>query len=388
MASDSAENTYIVGTGVPFLSKKDMTRPIEHAGLKPTSQTVASPSLPANTGTEVHASAEATAVQATAAKHEVPLVYQSAAMDDLVKNTIEFAKSSATVLLTGESGTGKEMFAKLVHANSRRADKRFVRVNCAALSESLLESEFFGHERGAFTGAVERRIGRFEWADGGTILLDEVSEIPIQLQAKLLRVLEENEFQRVGSNQDRLTNVRVVATSNRDLQAEVQAGRFRNDLYHRLNVLQVEIPPLRERTEDIPVLTNLFVAMFKHEGQFRIREVSPSAMEKLTSYSWPGNVRQLRNVIHRGCVAARSSTITPGDLPQFKEPSKTLPSWLMELDLAEIERHVILANLNRFNGNKTRTAKHLSVTPRTLSNKMKLYREKGLLQSDGTKENQ
>ena len=378
MASDSAENTYFTGTGVPFLSRKNGPRPIEHAGLLADNQ---SP----ETRTPVQHDGDSSTVEPAdppLERREVPLVYQSQVMDDLVKNTIEFAKSSATVLLTGESGTGKEMFAKLVHSNSRRAAKRFVRVNCAALSESLLESEFFGHERGAFTGAVERRIGRFEWADGGTILLDEVSEIPIQLQAKLLRVLEENEFQRVGSNQDRLTNVRVVATSNRDLQAEVQAGRFRNDLYHRLNVLQVEIPALRERTDDIPALVELFIEMFRNEGQYRIREISNPAMEKLVSYSWPGNVRQLRNVIHRACVAARSHQITPADFPKFKESTRSLPSWLMELDLAEIERHVILANLNRFQGNKTRTARHLSVTPRTLSNKMKLYREKGLLRSD------
>ncbi len=387
MASDSAENTYYVGTGVPFFSKKEVPRPPGHTGLPANSDPRVHSNNPSGREPDYSQMAQSPAQQQSS-KNEVPLVYQSAVMDELVKNTIEFAKSSATVLLTGESGTGKEMFAKLVHAHSRRADKRFVRVNCAALSESLLESEFFGHERGAFTGAVERRIGRFEWADGGTILLDEVSEIPIQLQAKLLRVLEENEFQRVGSNQDRLTNVRVVATSNRDLQIEVQSGRFRNDLYHRLNVLQIEIPPLRERTEDIPVLVDLFVRMFRNEGQYCIRDVAPSAMEKLSAYSWPGNVRQLRNVIHRGCVAARSHTITSSDLPQFKEPTKSLPSWLMELDLAEIERHVILSNLNRFNGNKTRTAKHLSVTPRTLSNKMKLYREKGLLQTDNGAEQQ
>ncbi len=310
----------------------------------------------------------------------VELIYQSQLMHQLVEKTRLFAKSSATVLLTGESGTGKELFAKLVHQHSHRASKKFVRVNCAALSDSLIESEFFGHERGAFTGAVERRIGRFEWADGGTLLLDEVSEIPIQLQAKLLRVLEENEFQRVGSNQDQKINVRVVATSNRDLQQAVEEGTFRNDLYHRLNVLKLEIPPLRQRAEDISTLAFRFIKAFSREAAQPITGISKSALRKLGEYSWPGNVRQLRNVIHRACVLANSSLITPDELPEFEQPVDKIPAWLMDLTLEDVERNLILANLKRFSNNKTQTARHLGVTARTLSNKMKLYREQGHVQ--------
>ena len=303
------------------------------------------------------------------------LVFQSKIMHDLVTQAQQFAQSNATVLLNGESGTGKELFAKLVHESSPRCQQRFVRVNCAALSENLLESELFGHERGAFTGAQERRIGRFEWAHGGTILLDEVSEIPVQLQAKLLRVLEENELQRVGSNLDQQIDVRVIATSNRDLAREVAEGNFREDLFHRLNVLQLSLPSLRRRPEDIALLAKQFLRQFADESSHGLRSISPNAIKQLETYSWPGNVRQLRNAIHRACVLAQGKTIFPENLHLAEERTANIPAWLLEKSLDEVEKMVILANLERFKGNKTAAASHLGVSARTLSNKMKLYKQ-------------
>jgi len=292
-----------------------------------------------------------------------------------VEHATRFAKSSATVLVTGESGTGKELIARLIHETSPRCDKRYVRVNCAALPESLMESELFGHERGAFTGAVEGRIGRFEWANEGTLLLDEISEIPISIQAKLLRVLEEEEFHRIGENAVRHTDVRVLATTNRDLEAEVEKGNFRADLHHRLNVLDIKLPPLRERPEDIPVLVNRFIGYFRDEACVTVRGVSESAMRLLVDFSWPGNVRQLRNVIHRACVLTSSEIIQLQDLPPLRSSSGSVPDVLLNLTLSEVERLIILNSLSRFNGNKTAAAAHLGVTARTLSNKLKLYRQ-------------
>ena len=312
------------------------------------------------------------------------LIYQSRCMHEIVSQALRFAKSSATVLLTGESGTGKELFAKLIHNGGNRSERRFVRVNCAALSETLLESELFGHERGAFTGAVERRVGRFEWADRGTLLLDEVSEIPINLQAKLLRTLEEYEIQRVGSNQSQKIDVRVIATSNRNLSDEVLAGKFRMDLFHRLNVLHIEVPPLRTRREDIPVLANRFLQRFQHEAVRPLQGISTRVLKQLSDYAWPGNVRQLRNTIHRACVLATSSTLDGVDLPEIPQHSFVVPPWLLEMNLAELERLMILENIKRFGGNKTLTAQQLGVTTRTLSNKIKIYLEQGLISTDGT----
>lgn len=303
------------------------------------------------------------------------LVFQSQSMRRAVEYATRFAKSSATVLVTGESGTGKELIARLIHEASPRCDKRYVRVNCAALPESLMESELFGHERGAFTGAVEGRIGRFEWANEGTLLLDEISEIPIGIQAKLLRVLEEEEFHRIGENAVRRTDVRVLATTNRDLEAEVEKGNFRADLHHRLNVLDIRLPPLRERPEDIPVLVNRFIGYFRGEASVSVHGVSESAMRTLVDYSWPGNVRQLRNAIHRACVLTSSEIIQLQDLPVLRSSSGSVPDVLLNLTLAEVERLMVLNSLNRFNGNKTAAAAHLGVTARTLSNKLKLYRQ-------------
>jgi transcriptional regulator with PAS, ATPase and Fis domain len=252
-------------------------------------------------------------------------------------------------------------------------------MNCAALSESLVESELFGYEKGAFTGATETRIGRFEWANGGTLLLDEISEMPIRVQAKLLRVLEDEEFQRVGGNTTRHANVRVIATSNRDLTQEIENGGFRCDLYHRLNVLELRLPALRERPEDIPLLVTRFIERYKNESIVPVRGVSGETMKLLAAYHWPGNVRQLRNVIHRACVVATSELIQPVDLPALPPPATSVPTVWLEMRLDEVERHVILTTLERHNGNKTAAAERLGVTARTLTNKIKHYREQGLI---------
>ncbi|TVS17405.1 MAG: sigma-54-dependent Fis family transcriptional regulator [Planctomycetaceae bacterium] len=301
------------------------------------------------------------------------LVFRSEAMRSIVDQAERFARSSATVLLSGESGTGKELVARLIHENSPRAHQRYVRVNCAALPETLTESELFGHDRGAFTGAMMERVGRFEWADKGTLLLDEISEVSLGTQAKLLRVLEEQELQRIGDNATRTVDVRVIATTNRDLAKEAQHGGFREDLYYRLNVLQIELPPLRDRPEDIPILVRWFLTAFSHESEGRVRDVSPSALHALTKYAWPGNVRQLRNVIHRACILARSQAIQPGDLPELSAAEPRVPDEFHDLSLAEIERRVILSCLSRHGGNKSAVARQLGITPRSIANKLKAY---------------
>ena len=272
----------------------------------------------------------------------------SAAMRQLVEHVEWFSRSSAPVLITGESGTGKEVVARLVHASSSRSRQRYVRVNCAALSETLIESELFGHERGAFTGASEERVGRFEWAGKGTILLDEISEIHPALQAKLLRVLEEDEFQRVGSNQSLPMQARIIATSNRCLRDEVEKGNFRKDLYYRLNVLETHILPLRERRDDIPPLISHFIARFQQEGRGAVSYVDDRAMERLCQYDWPGNVRELRNAVRRICIVSRSSRVTC-DCLEFLEPAKssTEPNAdLYHMTLRDAEKRLIRRNIS------------------------------------------
>ncbi len=304
---------------------------------------------------------------------EHQLVFRSHAMRRIVDQAERFARSSATVLLSGESGTGKELVARLIHETSPRAHQRYVRVNCAALPETLTESELFGHDRGAFTGAVIERVGRFEWADRGTLLLDEISEVSLGTQAKLLRVLEQQELQRIGDNATRTVDVRVIATTNRDIASEVKKGTFRDDLFYRLNVLQIELPPLRNRSEDIPCLARWFLAAFSHESAGRVQAISDSAMRMLIERPWPGNVRQLRNVIHRACVLARTETIQPDDLLECSRPVSGIPDEFLHLSLAEIERRVILSCLARHGGNKSAAARQLGITPRSIANKLKAY---------------
>lgn len=307
------------------------------------------------------------------------LVFQSQAMMHVVERARRFARTSATVLISGESGTGKELIARYVHEHSGRTGQPYIRVNCAALSESLVESELFGYERGAFTGAAETRIGRLEAAAGGTLFLDEISEVPQRVQAKLLRVLEEEEFQRVGSNTTLRLQARILASSNRNLERHVARRRFRADLYYRLNVLRLEVPPLRERKEDVPPLTQHFVNSHR-DGNVAVRGVTPRAMQQLCEHDWPGNVRELRNVIYRACVLAEAPLLDASNLPTLRKPPAVDTRErdpFADLRLEEIERRAILARLRQCGGNKTAAAAALGVTSRTLRNKLTQYRRLG-----------
>jgi transcriptional regulator with PAS, ATPase and Fis domain len=309
------------------------------------------------------------------------LVYQSQAMLKVLQLTRRYAKTSATVLICGESGTGKELIAHLLHAESPRAQNPYVRVNCASLAESLVESELFGHELGSFTGAVARRQGKFEAAGRGTLFLDEISEVSTQTQSKLLRVLEQNEFERVGGNDPQTLQARVVAATNRPLAELVRSGGFRPDLFYRLDVLRLEIPPLRERPEDIPALSQHFVERFRDDSPAGVRGFSSASLRVLTHYDWPGNVRQLKNLVHRACVTASGELIEERDLPRLDvEPTRVDDNEGDEfqcLPLAEIERRVILKRLEQFRGNKSAAAAALGVTARTLRNKVMEYRRLG-----------
>ncbi len=292
---------------------------------------------------------------------------------DLVESV---APSRATVLLSGESGTGKELIARALHHLSPRKDAPFIRTNCAALPEGLIESELFGHEKGAFTGALRQTRGRFEMADGGTLLLDEISEIPLGLQAKLLRVLQEREFERVGSGYTLKVDVRVVATTNRNLDEEVKKGRFREDLYYRLNVVKVEMPPLRDRREDIPLLAAHFMQKYAAENGKKIDGIAPKALSLLTDYPWPGNVRELMNFIERAVVVAQSNILLPSDFP--KELILGLSAGGEDrlrpgVTIEEVEKRLILKTLEAVDGNKTKAAQMLGVTARTLHNKLGDY---------------
>jgi two-component system response regulator HydG len=326
------------------------------------------------------------------------LIAESSATKALFQAAERIAGSKGTVLVTGESGTGKERVAHFIHNASPRKSGPFVRVNCAALSEQLLESEIFGHERGAFTGAHKRREGRFELADGGTLLLDEIGEISPALQSKLLRVLEEEEFERVGGTQTLKVDVRVVATTNRDLPAEVAAGAFREDLFYRLNVLPLHVQPLRERVEDVLPLAEHFVATFARKAGRSVPRFGRAAEEHLLSWSWPGNVRELENAVHRAVVLLDGDVIGQEHLafeavprtrakPQFTlvtdkgryMGSITADSPLANRRLEDLEREAILCTLESTRGNKTEAARRLGVTARTLSNKMRLWRRLGLV---------
>ena len=301
---------------------------------------------------------------------------------EVIETVRRVAQSKATVLVQGESGTGKELIARLVHYSSPRSENAFITVNCAALSETLLESELFGHERGAFTGAISRREGRFELAHGGTLMLDEISEIPPPLQAKLLRAVEEEEFERVGGTRTIKVDVRLVCTTNRDLTREVAEGRFRDDLYYRLNVVPVVLAPLRERRDDIPLLATYFVRRFARENASPARRVTKEAMQLLKQAPWPGNVRELRNAIQRAVVLATSEEIGPDDLPadlSVVRPRRAGGGVMVGQSIDEMERELILRTLESTGWNKTEAARILDVTPRTLRNKLGRYRQDGQL---------
>jgi two-component system response regulator AtoC len=286
------------------------------------------------------------------------------------------ADTKATVLITGESGTGKELIAKAIHYHSSRRENPFIRINCAALPAGLVESELFGHEKGSFTGAIKQSRGRFELADGGTLLLDEISEISLPLQAKLLRVLQEREFERVGSGIPIQVDVRIVATTNRDLKELIDRGKFREDLFYRLNVVPIHIPPLRERKEDIPVLAQHFLKKSNQENNKQIEGISQKVYELFLEYPWPGNVRELENYIERAVVTAQGKILTPRDfskdlsLGKLQSPSGKID---VGMSIEEAERKLILRTLKAQGGNRTKSAEILGISTRTLRNKLQEY---------------
>jgi two-component system response regulator HydG len=310
------------------------------------------------------------------------IIGKSRAMKELFDVLAMVAPSEATVLIIGESGTGKELIARSLHANSPRKDRSLVVVNCAAIAETLLESELFGHEKGAFTGADKRREGRFMQADGGTIFLDEIAETSPTMQAKLLRVLQQKEIQRVGSETVIQVDVRIVAATNRDLEADVAQGRFREDLYYRLNVMLLKVPPLRERLDDIPLLAHHFLEIYAQKNRKSIKGFSPLAMDMLLKYDWPGNVRELENAVERAVILLTGEHVTEKQLPLNilqKYPgagplgARAAPAADGTRSLEDIEKEAILATLEASKGNKSETARRLGITRKTLHNKLKAF---------------
>jgi two-component system response regulator HydG len=309
------------------------------------------------------------------------IIGQSRSMKDLIDMVAMIAPSEATVLITGQSGTGKELIAKAIHFNSPRKDRALVIVNCAALTETLLESELFGHEKGAFTGADNRREGRFMQADRGTIFLDEIGEMSGLMQAKLLRVIQERELQRVGGDVTIKVDVRILAATNRDLQQEVADGKFREDLYYRLNVVTLNVPPLRDRRDDIALLAQHFLEKYAQKNRKRVKGFSPVAMDMLLKYEWPGNVRELENALERAVILLAGDHITEKELPlsitqTYSEQSDWMPLQSAtngSLSLVEIEKTAIIATLEEAGGNKSEAARRLGINRKTLHKKLKDY---------------
>lgn len=305
------------------------------------------------------------------------IIGSSPPMRQLLDMLSTIAPSEATVLITGESGTGKELIAKAIHMNSSRRNGPYVAVNCAALTETLLESELFGHEKGAFTGAERRRDGRFQTADKGTIFLDEIGEISMTMQVKLLRAIQEREVQRVGGDHAIKVDVRILAATNRDLMHEVELGRFRQDLYYRLNVVTLSLPPLRDRVEDIPLLAMHFLKKFASKNGKQVKGFTPEAMDRLLKYPWPGNVRELENGVERAVVLLAGEYIREQDLPSAiaQSGAGAAPAGvnIQDMTLDEIERVAILEALENTGGNKSETARKLGITRKTLHAKLQRY---------------
>ncbi|BAT45971.1 sigma-54-dependent response regulator transcription factor ZraR [Escherichia albertii] len=299
------------------------------------------------------------------------MVGKSAAMQHLLSEIALVAPSEATVLIHGDSGTGKELVARAIHASSARREKPLVALNCAALNESLLESELFGHEKGAFTGADKRREGRFVEADGGTLFLDEIGDISPMMQVRLLRAIQEREVQRVGSNQTIPVDVRLIAATHRDLAEEVNAGRFRQDLYYRLNVVAIEVPSLRQRREDIPLLADHFLQRFAERNRKAVKGFTPQAMDLLIHYDWPGNIRELENAMERAVVLLTGEYISERELPLAIAGTPIPMAQSQDIQpLVEVEKEVILAALEKTGGNKTEAARQLGITRKTLLAKL------------------
>lgn len=312
------------------------------------------------------------------------IIGKSDRMQEVYKTIGMVAETDATVLISGESGTGKELVAKAIHYNSQRKKEPLVNVNCSALPEGMLESELFGHEKGAFTGAIEKKNGKFEFADGGTILLDEISEMSPKLQAKLLRVIQEKEFERVGGLKTIGVNVRIIAATNRNLEELIEAGNFREDLYYRLNVVPIHIPPLSDRKEDIPLLAEHFLYRCNEEMGRKFKYVSTDAMRLLNDYSWPGNVRELKNAIERAAVLGRDKILLPEHLPMKIQTFSTEKKMdvlnfedksLREI-VQEVEKKAIKKALEQNGWNKTRTAKKLQMSRKALWYKIEEYKLK------------
>ena len=302
---------------------------------------------------------------------------KSDAVDKIFEMVKSVAHSNASVMITGETGTGKEMLANIIHYNSNRSNKPFVKVSCAILAREVFESELFGHEKGSFTGAEKSRKGRFETADKGTIYLDDIDDVPLELQVKLLRVLQEQEVEPVGATQGIKVDVRVVASTKYDLKKLIAEGKFRDDLFYRLNVIPIHIPPLRERKDDIRILANRFLKEFSLGKSY---ELNPDALKVLEGYSWPGNVRELRNLMERMVLTSKGEVITPADIPtEFLRPDSTLPElsdsqqWNLEEIIANTEIKLLQAALLRSGGNKTRAAKLLNIPLSTYRTKAEKY---------------
>ncbi|MEO0160980.1 MAG: sigma-54 dependent transcriptional regulator [candidate division WOR-3 bacterium] len=306
------------------------------------------------------------------------IIYKSEKMEKVMSLVYRAAQSDASVLITGESGTGKELVAGAIHNLSKRKDKNFVVAHLAALPETLIEAELFGHERGAFTGADKRRIGKFEFASGGTIFLDEIGELPQTVQVKLLRVLQEKKITRLGSNEEIPVDIRTICATNKNIEEEVAVGRFRDDLYYRLNVIRIHIPPLRERKEDIPLLIDNFIKVYSARENKKIKGISDEALKTITRYNFPGNIRELENIIERAIVFARGELITTDDLPEYLITQKVynLGTGKLNETVEKIEREMIEMALKKHNNNQTRAAEELGISERVLRYKIKKYKIK------------
>lgn len=322
---------------------------------------------------------------------KVEIITRDKGMEKLIALVDQIADSTASVLINGESGTGKEVFARYIHDKSGRRKKAFVAVNCAALPESLLESELFGYEKGSFTGAAARKLGKFEIASGGTLLLDEITEMQPHLQSKLLRVIQEKEIDRIGGTSPVPVDVRIIATTNRDIKAAVESGSFRDDLYYRLSTIPLNIPALKKRTDDIPVLAEYFINKYSIIDGRRVKGLTSAALSRVCSYEFPGNVRELENMMHRAVLLAKSELISPADLMMEDDEddatreisgsadqqslSINLPEDFLSAPLRDVERQMIFHTLEKTQGNRTHAAKLLGISVRTLRNKLNEYRE-------------